>query len=61
MARVRINWKLIIVLIIAVVVLGAAAFGLRQWNRSQRSAKGLTDGLAAYEAKQWALAANRLG
>ena len=61
MARVRINWKLIIVLIIAVVVLGAAAFGLRQWNRSQRSAKGLTDGLAAYEAKQWDLAANSLG
>ncbi len=61
MARVRINWKLIVVLIIAVAVMGAAAFGLRQYNRSQRSVRGLTEGLAAYEAKQWDAAANGLG
>ncbi|MBE0534948.1 MAG: tetratricopeptide repeat protein [Phycisphaerae bacterium] len=61
MARVRINWKLIVVLFIAVVVLAVAAVGLRQWNRGQRAGKGLNLGLAAYDAKDWDAAASNLG
>ena len=61
MARLRINWKLIIVLFIAVIGLGVTAYGLREWNRSRRSEQGLTAGLEAYEARQWDAAASNLG
>ncbi|MCD6392655.1 MAG: tetratricopeptide repeat protein [Planctomycetes bacterium] len=57
----RINWKLIIVLILAVVALGATAWGLRKMNRSKRSEQGLADGLQAYENRQWRQAADGLG
>ncbi len=57
----RINWKLIIVLIMAIVALGATAWGLRKMNRSQRSEQGLADGLVAYENRQWSQAASGLG
>ncbi len=61
MARLRINWKLIIVLLIAVIGLAVTAYGLREWNRSRRSEQGLTAGLEAYEAGQWDAAASNLG
>ncbi len=61
MARLRINWKLIIVLFIAVTGLAVTAYGLREWNRSRRSEQGLTAGLEAYEARQWDAAASNLG
>jgi len=61
MARLRINWKLIIVLLIAVGGLAVTAWGLRQWNRSRRSERGLNAGLKAYEDRQWPQAADNLG
>ncbi|RKY08877.1 MAG: hypothetical protein DRP66_03560 [Planctomycetota bacterium] len=61
MAQVRINWKLIIVLLIAVSVLAGTACYLRYKNRSQRSQRALTAGLKAYEAGQWDAAADNLG
>ncbi len=61
MARLRINWKLIIVLFIAVIGLAVTAYGLREWNRSRRSEQGLTTGLKAYEAGEWTKAADNLG
>ena len=61
MARRRINWTLIIVLIIAVVVVCITVYGLRQWNRSHRAQSGLRLGNEAYASKQWDEAAANLG
>jgi len=57
----RINWKLIIVLILAVAALVVTGTGLRKYHRTKRSEMGLSQGLAAYEAGQWAQAATNLG
>jgi len=61
MARRRINWKLIIVLFIAVIVVCITVYGLREWNRSNRSQSGLKLGNEAYAGKHWAEAALNLG
>jgi len=55
------NWKLAIVLLIAFVVLGATAVGLRQWQRSRRAEHGLEAGLDAYKQQKWEEAAMNLG
>lgn len=55
------NWKLAIVLVMGVVVLGATAFGLRQWRRTSRAEQGLILGNAAYEEHRWEEAAENLG
>jgi len=55
------NWKLAIVLVISLVVLGVSAFGLRQWRRSNRAEKGLILGNQAYDEQRWEDAAEHLG
>ena len=47
------NWKLAVVLIISLFVLGVGAFSLRQWHKSNRSQQGLVRGSKAYEQGQW--------
>lgn len=55
------NWKLAIVLLLGLVVLGVTTFGLRRFQRSRRAQKGLTAGTQAYEQAHWQQAANQLG
>jgi len=57
----KINWKLIIVLVIGLIVLGITAYGLRRWNRLHRAEAGLELGNRAYEDAQWTEAAQHLG
>jgi len=61
MAKRYFNWKLAIVLVIGVVVLGITAFGLRQWQRAGRAERGLILGNKAYEEHEWGEAAKELG
>ena len=55
------NWKLAIVLVISIVVLGVTAFGLRQWQRNNRANQGLILGNKAYDEQRWDEAAEKLG
>ena len=55
------NWKLAIVLLIGLVVLGVTAFGLRQWQRTNRADQGLILGNKAYDEQKWEEAAQYLG
>jgi len=55
------NWKLAIVLVISVVVLSLTAFGLRQWQRTNRADRGLILGSKAYDEQNWKEAAENLG
>ncbi|MEN6307761.1 MAG: tetratricopeptide repeat protein [Anaerohalosphaeraceae bacterium] len=61
MARLKVNWTLLIVLLLSLVVLGLTVFGLRGWNRNYRAKIGKEKGLAAFEQKQWPEAAQFLG
>ncbi|GAH30568.1 unnamed protein product, partial [marine sediment metagenome] len=61
MPRRYFNWKLAIVLLIGLVVLGATAFGLRQWRRSGRAERGLVLGNKAYDEHRYEEAASQLG
>jgi tetratricopeptide (TPR) repeat protein len=57
----KINWKLIIVVVIGLAVLGITAYGLRRWNRRHRAETGLQLGNKAYEEARWVEAAENLG
>lgn len=61
MPRRYFNWKLAIVLLIGLVVLGAIAFGLRQWRRSSRAERGLILGNKAYNEHRYEEAASQWG
>ncbi|MGB2808642.1 MAG: tetratricopeptide repeat protein [Sedimentisphaerales bacterium] len=61
MPRRYFNWKLAIVLVIGLVVLGATAFGLRQWRRDSRSERGFILGNKAYDEHRYEEAASQLG
>lgn len=61
MARMKINYKLIIVLIIGLALLAGSAIGLRKWFRSKTVTGGYTEGKKAFEKGQWAKAADELG
>ncbi len=61
MPRRYFNWKLAIVLLISIVVLGVTAFGLRQWQRTNRADQGLILGNKAYDEQRWDEAAENLG
>lgn len=61
MPRRYFNWKLAIVLLIGLVVLGVTAYGLRQWRRSNRSERGLILGNKAYGEHRYEEAALQLG
>ena len=55
------NWKLAIVLLMGLIVLGTTAFGLRQWQRSRRTEQGLVLGNKAYDEHRWEEATKQLG
>jgi len=55
------NWKLIILLVIGLLVLGITAYGLRQWQRGRRAERGLVLGNKAYNEQNWEEAAKNLG
>ncbi len=61
MPRRYFNWKLTIVLVIGIGVLGVTAFGLRQWQRANRAEQGLVLGNKAYDEQKWEQAAANLG
>ena len=61
MPRRYFNWKLAIVLVIGICVLGVTAFGLRQWQRANRAEQGLVLGNKAYDEQKWEQAAANLG
>lgn len=61
MAKLRINWQLIIVLILAIIAVAVTGISLRKYHRQQRAEVGLEEGLAAYEAGDWKMAATSLG
>ncbi|NQT01995.1 MAG: tetratricopeptide repeat protein [Planctomycetes bacterium] len=61
MPRRYFNWKLAIVLIIGIGVLGVTAFGLRQWQRTNRADQGLILGNKAYDEQNWEEAVENLG
>jgi len=55
------NWKLAIVLVMSLIVLGVSAFGLRKWRRANRAEQGLVLGNKAYDEHKWEEAAEHLG
>jgi tetratricopeptide (TPR) repeat protein len=55
------NWKLAAVLLISLAVLGAGAFALRRWHKTNRTEQGLVRGNEAYDAGRWEEAAEHLG
>lgn len=55
------NWKLAVVLVLAVVVVAGTAVGLRQYQKTGRSEAALKTGNAAYEKGDWDQAAMDLG
>jgi tetratricopeptide (TPR) repeat protein len=59
--KVYFNWKLVVVLIIALFVLAVTAYSLRQWQRGRRAQKGLALGNKAFEEKDFQQAAKYLG
>ncbi len=61
MAKRYFNWKLAIVLIMGLIVLGVTAFGVRRWQRSRRAERGLVLGNKAYNEHRWEEAARDLG
>jgi len=61
MPRRYFNWKLAIVLVISLVVLGISAFGLRRWRRTNRAEQDFTLGNKAYNEHRWEDAAEYLG
>ncbi|MCH7557420.1 MAG: tetratricopeptide repeat protein [Planctomycetes bacterium] len=61
MPRRYFNWKLAIVLVISIGVLGVTAFGLRQWQRTNRAEQGLVLGNKAYDEQKWEQAVANLG
>lgn len=61
MATRMFNWKLAIVILLMVVVLGISAVGLRAYQRTRQSEAALGIGLKAYEENRWQDAANALG
>lgn len=61
MARRYFNWKLAIVLIVGVMVLGVTAYVLRQWQKETRAERGLELGNKAYEEQRYEEAVSYLG
>ena len=61
MAKRYFNWKLAIVLLLTVGVLGATFVGLRLWHRANRAEVGLEKGEQAMKEGRWEDAASHLG
>jgi tetratricopeptide (TPR) repeat protein len=61
MAQRYFNWKLATVLVVAVVVFGAATFSLHRWQKSTHAGQALPLGEAAYAKKDWDEACKQFG
>ena len=61
MAKKRINWAIILVVLIGILVLGMTAYGVRKWQRSRWANEGLALGTRAFEEKNWSEAAAQFG
>lgn len=59
--RGKINWILLIVVLVGLAALTTTFVGLRTWNRTHRSKVGLERGTEAYENQDWKDAASYLG
>src|SRR3989339_1058537 len=55
------NWKLAIVLMVAVLILGFTAVKLRNWQRNRLAFKAYQIGISSYEQGEWMDAARNLG
>ncbi len=61
MSRRYFNWKLAIAILLGILVMAIAAFGLRQWRRTMRAESGLVLGNKAYEEHKYEEAARQFG
>lgn len=61
MARLKINWTFLIVILLSVLMMGLTVYGLRSWNRTYRAKVGFEQGCAAFEQKQWDKAVQYFG
>jgi tetratricopeptide (TPR) repeat protein len=61
MAQRYFNWKLATVLVVAVIVFGAATFALHRWQKSTHAGQALPLGEAAHAQKDWEEASKQLG
>ena len=61
MAKKRFNWKLMLVLIIAVTAFGITAYALRKYRQKRLAYNGLEKGNEAYAQSNWRQAARNLG
>lgn len=59
--KTRINWKLLIVIILAVTAVGVTGVLLRHYHRNKLAANGYTQGLVAFQEGRWQEAAVCLG
>ena len=59
--RGRVNWILLIVVLVGGAALAVTFVGLRTWHRTHRSQVGFARGTEAYEQKDWSDAAMYLG
>ncbi len=57
----RVNWKLILVVLISFIIFGVTAIVLRKLNRSNKAQVGLEKGTQAFEEGRWDQAAEFLG
>jgi len=61
MPRRYFNWRLAVVVVIAVGALLATGYALRQWQRTSGAEEARSRGMAAYEQGDWEEAAGQLG
>lgn len=59
--KAAVRFKLLLLILVGVLVIGAGAFGIRQWQRSRQIDEALREGQAAYEREDWAEAVRQLG
>ncbi|MBW8016040.1 MAG: tetratricopeptide repeat protein [Planctomycetes bacterium] len=61
MARRYFNWKLLVVILIATMMLGVTAYGLRKWQKGQKSGLAYEKGIKAFDEHKWDEVASHLG
>ena len=61
MAKMKFNWKFVLVLLLAIIVLLSTAYFLRKWGISTKAENAIVLGNQAYEQGRWREAAENLG
>lgn len=61
MARRYFNWKLLVVILLATMMLGFTAFGLRKWQKGEKSELAYKKGIKAFDEHEWDVAAANIG